>query len=202
VKNCRRNVLFGVNFRVGCATDRRPARIACRGDLGRALLSLSRLDGRDQEGRLVRASIVAAEALGQRGLVGQQVLHEPVGQRLVQQLCRDSERAGRALRVHPVGDGVAATHEVGVWLRIPVDRDVRGQGGLVHAGWQQPVVLEITGRAQQGVGDLALVVAHDRLVDLYLVGLRDEVVVWLEGRGVGVGRVAGNTAVCAPRRSR
>jgi hypothetical protein len=108
------------------------------------------------------------EVLDFRAGIAEQVLREAVGQRLMNQFGHYLV-AGAAEPCNPVADLIAAADKVIISQRIAGDADVRRGGRLVEALRQDAVVLQIGHAAQQRVGDLVHVIAHDRFVDLHLI---------------------------------
>jgi len=126
--------------------------------------------------------------------VSEQVLGEGVGQRLMQQFGSDLIVRARQSR-NLVAHVVAAADEIAIRQRRAHHLDIIWRSGFLEAPWQDAVVLEIGHAAQQSVGHVAPVIAHDGFVHLNLIRSRDQVMVRFIARPIGVGVDARHAAV-------
>ena len=114
-----------------------------------------------------------------------------VAYRLVTQLRLHRKRPGRR-HFHPVTDAVAGADKVGVAARLAVDTDLAVSLPLVETARQEPIVLEILGGGEQPGRRCTDTIAEDGFVDLYLLGLRDLLMMRFERQPIRVAVVADN----------
>jgi hypothetical protein len=139
--------------------------------------------------------VVADKLLCLGCLVGRQIVSPTEADGLVEEFDRDMEGAGSTVGGEVVARGAGARGEVGIGHGFALDGNVGWCGGLVKAGGEDAIVLEVLRGGEQAGGDVALAVAKDGLEDLDLIGLGDAGVVRREPRGVDVVCVAGDGAV-------
>src|ERR1051325_11414845 len=175
----------------------------------------------DPGGRRHRVEVIH-EPLRFGSVIFIQVVRPTEANWLIEQLHADAEGTATAGHRHRIVHGIAAASEVRIVFRRAVDAHARVRSCLVEAAWQQAVILQVLRRGEQPCRRHAVRIAQNRLVDLYLVGAGDPVVMRFELRRVrivvvslnqsGIRHGAGfkhNTAVaithrqmepCAPRR--